>query len=387
MEILASFRSGLSRALNPRPDSPLQANKMKTINQSSTIPHRIDVHHHIVPAKYVAALKGIGIEAAHGAGFPKWSPAMALDVMDRNGIAAAITSISSPGVYFGDANFARDLARRCNEFSAQLVSNNPDRFGFFAVLPLPDTEAALKEAEYALDTLNADGVVLLASTGGKFLGDSDFEELMFELNRRQAIIFIHPNIHPSSEKLKLDMPGFLIEFLFDTTRAVINLIYTGTLERYPALRWILSHAGGTVPYIAWRLSLANFEPEFLARAPRGMLAYLKSFYYDTALSSSPYAMKALLELVGPSQILFGSDFPFAPEPIVAKEVEDLQKLDLFKDQTLKAIERDNALTLFPKFKWQRENISDAQYVGIQAQKKISIRTRIALSLARKVMNV
>ena len=360
---------------------------MKSINQDSIISHRIDVHHHIVPTQYVGALKGIGIEAAHGAGFPKWSPAMALDVMDRNGIAAAITSISSPGVYFGDATFARDLARRCNEFSAQLVSNNPDRFGFFAVLPLPDTEAALKEAEYALDTLNADGVILLASTGGKFLGDSDFEELMAELNRRQAIIFIHPNIHPSSEKLKLAMPGFLIEFLFDTTRAVVNLICTGTLERYPALRWILSHAGGTVPYIAWRLSLANFEPEFLARAPRGMLAYLKSFYYDTALSSSPYAMKTLLELVGPSQILFGSDFPFAPEPIVAKEVEDLQKLDLFQDQTLKAIARDNALTLFPKFKWPQENISAEQSVSIQTQKKISARTRIALSLARRVMKV
>ena len=360
---------------------------MTTTKQNSTIPHRIDVHHHIVPTQYVTALKGIGIEAAHGAGFPKWSPVMALDVMDRNGIAAAITSISSPGVYFGDANFARDLARQCNEFSAQLVSKHPDRFGFFAVLPLPDTEAALKEAEYALDTLNADGVILLASAGGKFLGDSDFEELMFELNRRQATIFIHPNIHPSSENLKLEMPGFLVEFLFDTTRAVVNLIYSGTLERYPALRWILSHAGGTVPYITWRLSLANFEPEFLARAPRGMAAYLKSFYYDTALSPSPYAMKALLELVGPSQILFGSDFPFAPEPIVAKEVEDLQKLDLFQDQTLKAIARDNALTLFPKYKWPQENISDEQSVSIQTQKKISARTRIALSLARKVMKV
>lgn len=359
---------------------------MKAINQDSIVPHRIDVHHHIVPAQYVDELKGIGIEVAHGAGFPKWSPAMALDVMDRNGIATAITSISSPGVYFGDAAVARDLARRCNEFSAQLVANHPDRFGFFAVLPLPDTEAALKEAEYALDTLNADGVILLASTGGKFLGDSDFEELMFELNRRKAIIFIHPNIHPSSEKLNLDMPGYLIEFLFDTTRAVVNLIYTGTLERYGDLRWILSHAGGTVPYIAWRLSLANFEPAFLKKAPRGMLTYLKSFYYDTTLSTSPYAIKTLLELVEPSQILFGSDFPFAPEPLVAKEIDDLQRLDLLKNKTLKAIERDNVLRLFPRFKLQRDNISDSKRVDIQAQKKIPIRTKIALSLARKVMN-
>lgn len=360
---------------------------MKTINQNSTTaPQYIDVHHHIVPQKYVSALKEIGIEAAHGAGFPKWSSQMALDVMDKHGIAAAISSISSPGVYFGEVAFASNLARQCNEFSARLVSNNPDRFGFFAVLPMPNTEAALKEAEYALDTLKADGVVLLASTGGKFLGDPDFEELMAELNRRKAIVFIHPNIHPSSEDLPLSMPGFLIEFLFDTTRAVTNLIFTGTLERYQNIRWILSHAGGTVPYIAWRLSLANFDPEFLKRSPRGMLAYLKSFYYDTTLSTSPYAMKTLLELVEPSQILFGSDFPFAPEPLVAREVGDLQKLNFLNDKTLKAIVRDNALTLFPRFKREGENPTDLQYSSIREQKKIPIRTRIALSLVRKVMN-
>lgn len=194
-------------------------------------------------------------------------------------------------------------------------------------------------------------------------------------------------MHPSSETLNLDMPGFLIEFLFDTTRAVINLIYTGTLERYPNLRWILSHAGGTVPYIAWRLSLANFEPKFLEKAPRGMLAYLKSFYYDTALSTSPHAMKSLLELVEPSQILFGSDFPFAPKPLVAKEIDDLQTLGFFQAPSLQAIARDNALSLFPKFKRQSENIAEVKNVGIHAEKKISIRTKIALSLARKVMRV
>ena len=359
---------------------------MKTIDRNLTTSHRIDVHHHIVPTQYVEALKAVGIEAAHGAGLPQWSPTRAIEVMEQNGIAVAITSISSPGVYFGDATFARDLARRCNEFSARLVGDYPDKFGFFAVLPMSDTETAVREAEYALDILKADGVVLLASTEGKFLGDPDFEELMDELNRRKTIILIHPNIHPSSENLKLNIPGYLIEFLFDTTRAVTNLIYTGTLERYPALRWILSHAGGTLPYIAWRLSLANFDPKFLDKAPRGMLAYLKSFYYDTTLSTSRYAMKSLLELVEPSQILFGSDFPFAPEPIVAKEIEDLHQLDLFDSQTLQAIERDNALTLFPRFQQQREHLSTAKYLGIQAHKKIPMRTKLALSLARKVMS-
>ena len=312
-------------------------------------PRRIDVHHHIVPSHYVSALNDRGIKAAHGAGYPRWSPELSLETMDKNGIASAITSISSPGVYFGDTAFAGNLARRCNEYSAQMVSHNPSRFGFFATLPMPVTEAAVKEATYALDTLKADGVVLLGSAGGKFLGDSDFEELMAELNSRKTVAFIHPNIHPTSEQLELAIPGFYLEFLFDTTRAVTNLIFTGTAERYPAIRWILAHAGGTIPYIAWRLSLANLDPEIIKKAPRGVVAYLKSFYYDTALSTSPYAIPALLNLVDISQILFGTDFPYAPQPLTAKQITDLRDLKTGED-IQKAIDLENASALFPRFR-------------------------------------
>ena len=275
------------------------------------IPFRVDIHHHIIPDFYTSALKEIGVEAAHGEGFPRWSQNESLETMDKYRIEAAILSISSPGVFFGDSKISKKLARQCNEYFAQLVNSSPNRFGFFAALPIPAVEFAVEEAIYALDTLKADGIGLLASSGDKFLGDPDFDELMSELNNRKAVVYIHPNIHPSSTGLNVNIPGFYIEFLFDTTRAVTNLIFTGTMERYPNIHWILPHAGGTIPYIAWRLSLANLDPKVLEKAPRGVLAYLKSFYYDTALSTSPYAMHTLKELVGTRQILFGSDFPYA----------------------------------------------------------------------------
>ena len=309
--------------------------------------HFIDVHQHIIPDFYTSAIKKIGQRAEHGEGFPKWSEDLSLEMMDKYDIAAAVISISSPGVYFGDSDFAGELARQCNEHCARIVNDKSDRFGFFATLPMPAVESAVKEAVYALDVLKADGIGLMASSGVKFLGDQDFDELMFELNRRKSVVYIHPNIHPSSIGLKLDIPGFYIEFLFDTTRAVGNLIFSGTIERYPDIRWILPHAGGCVPYIAWRLSLANLDPKILERAPRGVMAYLKSFYYDTALSTSPYALKPLIELVGPEQILFGSDFPYAPDPLVAKEISDFKGLEFINHSDWRLIERGNALKLFP----------------------------------------
>ena len=268
----------------------------KIFSPKSVVP-RIDVHHHAIPKEYAEAVTESGFGAAHGAGFPAWTKDMSLEMMEKNGIAVVVNSISSPGVYFGDAAFAAKLARLCNEHMAQIAADNPSRFGFFAALPMPATELALKETEYALDELWADGIGLLASSSDKFLGDPDFDELMAELDRRKSVIYVHPNLHSSSDNLGLDMPGFYIEFLFDTTRAVANLVTKGTLERFPNIRWILSHAGGTVPYIAWRLSLADFNPKVSAAAPRGILHYLKSLYYDTALSTSPYAMRAVLELV------------------------------------------------------------------------------------------
>ena len=315
-------------------------------------PHRIDVHHHVLPPEYVGAMAKLGIHGGGGIPFPAWSPESSLETMDRQGIAASVVSISSPGVHFGDAAAARDLSRRCNDAAAALVASRPSRFGAFATVPLPDVDGALAEIERALDVLKLDGVVLLASqSDGRYLGDPLFEPVFAELHRRRAVVFIHPTVPRSSESIPTEVPGFATEFTFDTSRAVANLVWTGTVERYPGVSFILSHAGGTTPFLAWRWSLLDLHPTmgeaFRARAPKGFLAYLReSFHYDTALSANPFALRSLRELVGCDRILFGSDFPFAPEIVTQVSIEGLRGFG-FEAAELRRIERDNALGLLP----------------------------------------
>jgi predicted TIM-barrel fold metal-dependent hydrolase len=316
---------------------------------------RIDVHHHILPPHYVGALAGLGITGGGGIPFPAWSMDHALEMMDRQGAEAAVTSVSAPGVHFGDAAFARDLARRCNETSAALVAAAPARFGAFATLPLPDVGAALVELEHALDVLGLDGVVLLASqSDGRYLGDQKFDELLAELDRRAAVVFVHPTIPKSSETLPIDVPGFATEFTFDTSRAVANLVWCGAMHRFPNIRYILSHAGGTTPFLAWRWSLLDHHPtlgaEFAQREPAGFLNSLRRFHYDTALSANPFALRSLCELVGPAQILFGSDFPFAPEILTAVSIQGLESYEGLDEAALRRISRENALDLLPSLR-------------------------------------
>jgi predicted TIM-barrel fold metal-dependent hydrolase len=345
------------------PSNPVEENSGKKMIIDNVSRLRcIDVHNHMVPASYVNQLAGIGITSAGGTPFPVWTPALALEVMDRFDIESGILSLSSPGVYFGEKETTIRLAREMNEAAADAVRANPKRFGFFAHLPLPFVDEAIDEAVYALDHLHSDGIVLLASTGDKFLGDPRFDDLLMALHQRSAVVFIHPNVHSSSRNIGLTMPHFMIEFMFDTTRAVANLLWTGALERYSNIRWIVAHAGATVPYLSWRLSLMDFLPGFKERAPNGALSYLKNLYYDTALSPSPTALAALLQLVDPSHILFGSDFPFAPEDFVGKEIHDLKHLPFgsrkfngFDEKTLQGIYRSNALALFPRFKQEEDN--------------------------------
>ncbi|MBA5636406.1 amidohydrolase [Duganella sp. LX20W] len=309
---------------------------------------RLDVHHHIIPPAFVEEMRRRGLSTVAGARLPDWTPADSLAVMDANGIQTAITSLSAPGVYFGDRDAAVGLARQCNEFAADMERRAPGRFGSFAVLPMPFADLAAREACHALDVLKADGVVLLGSTDGVFLGDPSLDELMAELDRRGATVFVHPNMHATSEQLGLGAPGFLLEFLCDTTRAAVNLILTGTLERYPRIRWILAHAGGFLPYVAWRISLANALPEYARQAPQGVLEYIKRFYFDTALSPSPYALGALRELVAPTHILFGSDFPFAPAPVTAMCCATLDRTDMLDAAGKYGVARGNGLMLFPR---------------------------------------
>ncbi|MBD9516454.1 amidohydrolase family protein [Pseudomonas sp. PDM22] len=339
---------------------------------------RIDVHHHIIPPAFVEVMAKKGLDMVAGAPLPKWTPQKSIEVMDLNGIQTAITSLSAPGVHFGGGvEQARELAMRCNDFAAQMRADHPGRFGNFAVLPTPFTEAACREAIRALDELKAEGVVLLGSTDGVFLGDERFDELMAELDRRAAIVFVHPNMHESSEKLGIAAPGFLVEFLCDTTRAAVNLILTGTLEKYPRIRWVLAHGGGFLPYVAWRVSLANALPQFQDKAPQGVMTYLKRFYFDTALSPSRYSMAALKELVEPSQILFGSDFPFASAPVTTLTCQTLEQNTLWSDAQRYGINRGHALSLFPQYRDAREQVVAAPIYSGE-----SFASRIKRSLTR-----
>jgi predicted TIM-barrel fold metal-dependent hydrolase len=271
----------------------------------ATNSHKIDVHHHIVPKEYLSSLASVGIKNAVGEPFPNWDIEKSIAFMDRQGIDIAFTSISAPGIYFGNTDFTRKLARECNEISAQLVNKHPDRIGAFAVLPLPDIEASLVELEYALDILSLDGVTLLTNIEGLYLGDAKYNEIFSELNRRKSVIFVHPNT-PPLDKVPMVIKPAILEFVFDTTRAIANLIHTGTAKRFPDIRFIFSHGGGTIPFITWRVSFGN----------KKIIDQLKRFYYDTAVSATPYAFSSLLKLVDPSHVLFGSDYPFLPEKVV-----------------------------------------------------------------------
>ena len=317
----------------------------------NTKPKRIDVHHHILPPNFVSALNSLNIPWTGGPEVPSWSLQQAHDMMGAMGIDAAVAS-PSPGVYWGgDTGFAVKLARETNEFVADVVRDDSEHFGGFATIPLPDVDASLEEVEYAYDTLGLDGIVLYTSQGDRYLGDRSYDPFFEELDRRKAIVFIHPTtIPPGADATGLTIPFGVAEFTFDTTRAVMNMLYSGTLERYPSIRYIVSHAGGTIPYLAWRIAGASYLPELRDRAPKtDGLALLQELYYDTALSTSEFVFGALKEFVPMSQVLFGSDFPYIGPAVLQAERYGLENSKVLDDAARAAIDRGNALTLFPRF--------------------------------------
>jgi predicted TIM-barrel fold metal-dependent hydrolase len=308
----------------------------------------IDVHLHLIPQFYRDAVYEAGKGPAIGR-YPDWSPQLALDLMDKHGIALAIGSIAQPGVAFMPHDKAAGFARRCNDDAAALIAQHPKRFGSFGLVPMHDMDAAIAEARYCLDDLHFEGISLFASYGEKFLGDASFDPLLDYLNAEKAVVHIHPGLHPSSQSLALPWPGFMIEYVFDTTRAAVNLLFSGALERFPNIRFILSHGGGTLPYIAWRLSVAPMiDARLTQRTREEIFAGLKTFWYDNALASGPQPMGALSRIAAPERILFGSDWPFCNDRVVTEEVADFTAPDFLAPDTMAMIARDNALRLFPQ---------------------------------------
>jgi len=314
-------------------------------------PGRVDVHAHYVPAGLQASLPAAPIFR----GFAAWQPQAAVEMMDRQGIATAILSmVLWTGMFAapGNAAAARQVARSANDTAAEAIRSYPGRFGGFARLPLPDVDAALAEIDYALGTLRLDGVVLLTNHDGVYLGDSQLDPVFDELNRRQAVVFLHPALPPGAERTSLGYAPSLIEFVFDTTRAVTHLVLSGTLDRCPGLRPIVPHAGGTIPFLVDRISLlaARFVPGTATRAPAGVEAYLRRLYYELAISTNPHAVASLLQLVGPERLLYGSDWPALDEADVRDLIQVLDGNPLLQPADRARVEWQNALELFPRLR-------------------------------------
>lgn len=306
-------------------------------------PQRIDVHHHLM---YPGYLEEVGGRRA-GSTF-KWSPEMSLEDMDRSGIAVSVLSLIQPSAVTADIEKGRKIARLSNEYGAQLVRDHKGRFASFATLPLLDTEGALKEIAHALDTLKADGIGLMTSYQDKYLGDASFAPVWEELNRRKAVIYTHPLSPDCCRNVKTDVPPAVVEYATDTTRTIASLVFSGTAARYPDIRWIFSHSGGTMPFLLSRFTRQELDMKEKAkeRLPRGLMYELKKFHYDTAQGNHSGALGALMKIVNPSQVLFGTDFPFRDG---AEEIGGLTAFR-FKARDLRAIERDNALKLLPTLK-------------------------------------
>ncbi|WP_433462663.1 amidohydrolase family protein [Spirillospora sp. CA-128828] len=304
---------------------------------------RIDVHQHLLPDAYVRRLNAEGIAQAGGRDLPAWSVEGAIALMDDHSIATGVLSLSTPGTHLGDDARALDLAREINDFGAELVKDRPDRFGHFATVPLPYVDGAVQESVRALDELGADGVVLLANSRGTYLGDPAFDPLMAELGRRSAVVLVHPAELPAPAVPGL--PPFAADFLLDTTRAAANLVLHGIPRRHPGLKIILSHAGGFLPYAAHRIAVTLVGQ---GHDPGEVFEDLASFYFDTALSGSPAALPSLLAFARPGHVLFGSDWPFAPDAAVKYFTDGLDAFTADDEDLHQAIDSANALALFPR---------------------------------------
>jgi 6-methylsalicylate decarboxylase len=310
---------------------------------------RVDVHHHFYPPQYLEAMRKTAGHDRGGVNFPgvaTWTPAKTLEEMDKHGVQTAILSLSPPGARMLDKEGNRKLARTCNEFAIQVGRDHPGRFGLFAPVPMPDVEGTLKEIEYALDTLKADGIQLMTSYGNKWIGDPEYNEVFDELNRRKALVYVHPLASPCSTDLMEWVPDALIEYPHDTSRAVLSMLFSGTLARCPDIRFIFSHSGGTIPFLSGRILHSGSNRLLLDRVPKGVDHELRKLNYDVALACFKPALAALFAYIPESQVLLGSDYPFSS---VALSIKGLEEHGLSKE-TLDALYSGNIERLIPRLK-------------------------------------
>ena len=340
-QFLASL--GAAGALAALPHGALGAGKSAA--DKAYKPRRIDVHHHVLPPPYLAWEKLGKATFRTPLDISKWSLQGCLDDMDKYGIATSI--VSWPDLNGNNPGDWLDVVRACNEWMAQIARDHPGRFGSFSTLPLPNADACLKEIAYAFDTLHVDGMRATPSYSGKYLGHADFQPVWDELNRRKGVVFVHPTQPQCCGPILPEAPSATLEFPFDTTRAITSLLLTGTLSKFPDIRWIFSHGGGTLPMLAGRIAgTAKFKPDVAARLPHGPIYELQKLYVDTASAYFPYSWAGMMALNGPHKILFGTDDPYIKVAEVDKGMAALNLPLALR----KAVDRENALPLFPRLK-------------------------------------
>ncbi len=308
---------------------------------AQTKPTKIDIHHHFAPEIHREAVSG----RRGTLRWPKWSVQMSLDDMDKNGIATAMLSVVQPGTWFGNVEETRKLTRALNDYAAGMMRDHLGRFGLFACIAPPDVEGSLKEIEYVFDTLKADGIGLMTSYGTLYLGDPSFAPVYEELNRRKAVVYVHPLIPNCCNNLVPGIPVGSIEYATDTTRTIAHLVFSGTSTRFPDITWIFSHSGGTLPFLTGRFTrLANERKP--AHLPNGPLPEFRRFHYDLAQGATPGQLAALFTMVPVEQVLYGTDYPFRPGAEVTAGIA----AHGFSAAELRQIERDNALKLLPRLR-------------------------------------
>jgi 6-methylsalicylate decarboxylase len=309
----------------------------------------IDVHGHIIPPAYKQALIDTGLIERDRFPLPSWDAELNLEHMEKMGISSSILSLSSPDAHLDDDQNTRLLYRAINEVGAEVVRNHPDRFGYFAALPLPDVEGALQEVTYAYEQLKVDGIRLTTNTKGLYLGEAPLEPLFERLNHYKAVVFIHP-CKPAAVPAEVltGYPVPMMEFMFDTARAVSNLVVQGVVVRYPQIRYVIPHAGGVLPIVVSRVhSLVQVTRKPEERAD--VLGGFRSLYYDTAGPSIQQQLRPLLNITDDSHLLCGTDWPHVPTDECIAQREVITSSDQLTGEQKRRLFRDNALTLFPRF--------------------------------------
>jgi predicted TIM-barrel fold metal-dependent hydrolase len=314
----------------------------------------IDFHHHARPAAFFEALAETGRTTMGGRPFPKgWTIPEALSFMDRMGIDTAVVSAPDADLLYRDRSIAVRLARILNELFSECIRSHPVQFGAFASLPMPHVPETLSEIAYALDRLGLDGVMLSTSYDGQYLGSRLFEPVLAELNARSVLVFVHPVTPVGLNLLALDFPASLLEYTFDTTRCIANLLRYAIPDRFPKIRFIFSHAGGGMPYLLNRMSLMNHfvTPGHILAMEDDQAAIgrgLRHFYYDIALSACDPVFDLLRQVVGLDRIVFGSDYPQVPDSFVAASIRALAESQTLDDQARTQIAKVNGLTLLKR---------------------------------------